>query len=146
MANHHNKNRMFFEKTPACPNLIMSFISCLYFFFYYYQKDKDFVWSLWKNLQVEKPEMANIIGSVVERYVRVYFIFYFFYFLANQSNNHLNIYRGRDHSKQTKVNKEEEGKWLKIWKFRESQISPSRRKLRINSFPSCSELDYCMNY
>lgn len=31
------------------------------------QHDKDFVWNLWKNLQVEKPDMTNIISQVVDR-------------------------------------------------------------------------------
>nr|XP_047141641.1 centlein isoform X4 [Hydra vulgaris] len=31
------------------------------------QKDKDFVWDLWKSLQEEKPDIAEIISKVVER-------------------------------------------------------------------------------
>ena len=31
------------------------------------KQDKDFVWKLWKELQVENPSTTNIINSVIER-------------------------------------------------------------------------------
>ena len=34
-----------------------------------FKSDKDFVWNLWKNLQVEKPDITSVVNSVVERFV-----------------------------------------------------------------------------
>ena len=31
------------------------------------QKDKEFVWNLWKRMQVEKPDMTNIVSVVIAR-------------------------------------------------------------------------------
>ncbi|XP_061297223.1 centlein isoform X1 [Pezoporus flaviventris] len=31
------------------------------------QADKEFVWSLWKNLQVSRPDLTRVVGLVVER-------------------------------------------------------------------------------
>jgi len=33
------------------------------------QVDKDFVWSLWKKLQVTNPDVTQAVGLVVQRYV-----------------------------------------------------------------------------
>ena len=32
-----------------------------------FQADKDFVWSLWKKLQVTNPDLTQAVGLVVQR-------------------------------------------------------------------------------
>ena len=39
------------------------------YLFLWIQADKDFVWSLWKKLQVTNPDLTQAVGLVVQRYV-----------------------------------------------------------------------------
>ena len=36
-----------------------------------FQADKDFVWSLWKRLQVSNPDVTEAISLVIQRYCKV---------------------------------------------------------------------------
>lgn len=47
----------------------------IYFFFLISQADKEFVWSLWKRLQVANPDLTQAVSLVVERWVGSIFFF-----------------------------------------------------------------------
>jgi len=38
------------------------------FYFLYLKVDKEFVWSLWKKLQVASPDITEAVALVVERW------------------------------------------------------------------------------
>lgn len=41
--------------------------SLIFFMFCFIKADKEFVWSLWKRLQVANPDVTQAISLVVER-------------------------------------------------------------------------------
>jgi hypothetical protein len=34
----------------------------------HFKADKEFVWSLWRQLQVDNPNVTQVIGQVLQRY------------------------------------------------------------------------------
>ena len=46
--------------------------------FYFFKADKEFVWSLWKRLQVTNPDVTQAVSLVVERWVTKFFFYWYF--------------------------------------------------------------------
>ena len=49
------------------------FWSMKWIFSFSFKEEKNFVWSLWKKLQTEKPDLSSVVSLVMARYLICFF-------------------------------------------------------------------------
>ncbi len=43
-------------------------VLCWFYVLSIFKEEKNFVWSLWKKLQTEKPDLSSVVSLVMARY------------------------------------------------------------------------------